>query len=137
MPPASKTCDVSTGQGFPFGIVGESNYQGAIRHADHTDPERDRLITVVVQREPTNAYDSNAVVVTNAEGRTLGYFSREDAVYYQAVLKAAEDKSIRVTCRAKLTGGTGQKRSYGVVLDFPSPEEVVQALATTEEGAPF
>lgn len=78
-----------------FDIVGESKYQAAIgkavsRYAGREEREAGRLVLdlgqVVVQPEPTNAYDPMALRVS-IDGVTVGYVAREDAERFAEVCR--------------------------------------------------
>jgi hypothetical protein len=64
--------------------------------------------------EPDNPDDPNAVAVRNESGERVGYLRRSVAKQYQARLAQLG----RVTCPARLRGGTARKPNIGVVLDF-------------------
>ncbi len=77
--------------------------------------------------EPTNAVDPNALLVTSAQGRRLGYMARERAARYAAVvaeLAATHD----LWCRAHVGGGRhdGSWR-IGVWLHLVAPRELKRA----------
>lgn len=57
-------------------VVGERNYQAAIRQAvgvEAAAEERLHLISVLVVPEPDNEFDLNAIAVRSLAGDTLGY----------------------------------------------------------------
>ena len=58
-------------------IVGESNYQDALRNSRDgvKDYSGTGYITAVIAREPDNPYDSGAVKVMNGEMETIGYLA--------------------------------------------------------------
>jgi hypothetical protein len=104
-------------------VVGESHYQEALRSAKAEQFDEDSVVTVVLQHEPDNPYDSNAVAVV-IEGRgKVGYLERAIAKRYAPKLAAAGG---RATCIAQLRGGDVARPSIGVVLD-----------AATVVGAPL
>ena len=92
-------------------VVGESHYQEALR--DILDNEG-REFTATLEAEPDNQHDSNAVKVCGPDGETLGYLPRAMARRCQESIVATGG----VECEAKLFGGTRQKRSIGVWLDW-------------------
>ena len=61
--------DVS--KSYPVGIVGEINYQAAIRCCSVGD-------TVRIMHEPDNPFDRDALAVVTDDGDTLGYISTEN-----------------------------------------------------------
>src|SRR4030095_4078320 len=64
-----------------FNIVGEASYQGRLRNISASG----RSFTVVLMPEPTNAFDPNAIRVVAQGADTIGYLSKEDAVFYAPV----------------------------------------------------
>lgn len=115
--------DASTDD-FHLAIVGESNYQYALRaaRANLTQDDEGRLILPVrVECEPTNKFDRNAVRVTTIAGATLGYLPREGAALYcEAIARLGGS----VICKAALFGGEPDKPSIGVWLDLCEPEDL-------------
>ena len=73
---------------------------------------------MLLMPEPTNAVDPNAIRVAAEGADTIGYLSREDAVHYAPVFALLARHNLVGICQARLTGGTGAKRSFGVLLDF-------------------
>jgi hypothetical protein len=92
-------------------VVGESCYQeallGFLRRTG-------RSMVATVEPEPTNPHDANAVVI-KIEGEVVGYLSRNHAKRFQPALLA---HAVSVRCPCELHGGTADKLSIGVVLDF-------------------
>ena len=70
-------------------VVGESHYQDALwRLVGGNNGERVRYdVQAVLEPEPTNPYDANAVRVF-VDAHLVGYLSREDAVVYLPGLRA-------------------------------------------------
>jgi hypothetical protein len=64
---------------------------------------------VVLGREPHNAYDSNAVVVT-VDGETVGYIARDDAAVLAPLLDAGRSHTAIVHC---IRGGVPGASHYG------------------------
>jgi hypothetical protein len=93
----------------PLSAVGESQYQPALRRVAKSG----RVCWATLLAEPDNPFDSNAVAV-QIQGATVAYLSRTDARRYQSRLRTLTEP-MRVP--AKLTGGTGDKPSFGVVVD--------------------
>lgn len=90
--------------GCNLGIVGESNYQAALKKiAGRGDVRHSCYADLVL--EDDNRHDSNAVRV-DIEGRTVGYLSREHALAYRQQIGQES------TCAAVIVGGDG--RSLGV-----------------------
>lgn len=112
-------------------VAGESHYQDALRGLrDALDVlERDGygFIAVLVP-EPTNPHDANAIVVKTPPGETLGYVRADVAKDYQAFLLSLEGP---IECSARLTGGTEDRPSIGVVLDFADLKTLRQKIGTS------
>lgn len=58
---------------YPVGLVGESHYQRAIAKLSVGDP-------VYLYRQPSNPYDSYAIVATNSSGQVIGYIPKQNFV---------------------------------------------------------
>jgi len=118
---------VRTTKSFSVEVVGESNYQDALIAicGKHTRAGYDGEHQATLALEPSNAYDSNAVMVM-IDGRRVGYLSREQAIRIGGFMRAAGiDKA---TCDGRIQGGwrTNQydEGHYGVRLAIPSRGEV-------------
>jgi hypothetical protein len=118
---ASGTCN--------FNIVGESQYQGRLRDICTSG----RSFTAVLMPEPTNAVDPNAIRVVAEGADTIGYLSKEDAVYYAPVFELLAQHNRVGRCRARLTGGAGEKRSFGVLLSLRELDELLTFIRDTLE----
>ncbi len=96
------------------------------------------MFDVVVQREPDNAHDPNAVKVQAAlTGDTLGYLPRDRAGDYQRSLIQCAERGLVVTCHAAIYGGTDYKPHIGIWLDLAFPERITAFLngePTTESA---
>src|SRR5262245_21115375 len=112
-----------------FNIVGESHYQGRLRNIDMSG----RSFTAVLMPEPTNAFDPQAIRVVAEGADTIGYLSREDAVHYAPVFELLARHNRVGTCRAQLTGGVGEKRSFGVLLNLREVDELLTFIRDTLE----
>jgi hypothetical protein len=112
-----------------FNIVGESHYQGRLRNIGMTG----RSFTAVLIPEPTNAFDPNAIRVVAEGADTIGYLSKEDAVHYAPVFELLARHNRVGTCRAQLTGGVGEKRSFGVLLNLREVDELLTFIRNTLE----
>jgi HIRAN domain len=110
-----------------FNIVGESHYQGRLRNICTSG----RSFTAVLMPEPTNAVDPNAIRVVAEGADTIGYLSKEDAVYYAPVFALLSQHNRVGTCRAQLTGGVGEKRSFGVLLNLRDRDELLIFIRDT------
>lgn len=99
-------------------IVGESNYQPAIRAAAGGQPTGDEGVKCIAALVPEddNRHDKNAVVV-KINGNIVGYLPREQARLYRGRLKRAGLPLGTYSCPAKIFGGGGKQ--YGIWLDLP------------------
>jgi len=82
--------------------------------------------------EPTNPYDTNAVRV-EIDGRHVGYLARDVAKRFAPFVASAQP----ITCQPELHGGTPDKPSIGVVLDFTAVYELrekTQPFQSTSVG---
>jgi hypothetical protein len=130
------TFDVGLGGDCSYGIVGESNYQGALRRLDAGRRRRGEQVRFIAELvlEPDNPFDANAVkVVATTTGEHLGYLAREDGKQYQMGLKAVVSTGKRACCRAKLIGGSEGKPSLGVMIDLREADDLLSAV----EPQPF
>jgi len=127
--PPGNAIRVSFGAGgFPLAIVGESNYQDELERLRSAIDEGQRWLVArfYIRREPQNAHDPNAIVVTTDSGETIGYFSRQDAKQYRAAVERLEAHYDTIWCRGCLQGGTDSKPSIGVVLDVLPPRDLAE-----------
>jgi len=101
---------------FPVGLVGESNYQAAIRECRVGQ-------RVEVLHETGNRYDKKALVVVSESGRKLGYIPREcwlrDAIH-------DEQKGCGAKIKALNSGADG---AIGVVIDVNLNQEGIDQCA--------
>jgi len=110
-----------------FNIVGESHYQGRLRNISASG----RSFNVALVPEPTNAFDPNAIRIVADD--TVGYLSKEDALYYAPVFTLLGQHDRVGTCRAQLTGGAGEKRTFGVLLNLRDVDELLTLIRDTFE----
>ena len=111
---------------FSLDIVGESNYQDALKNS------RDGVkayagsayITAVLAREPDNPYDSGAVKVMNGHLETVGCLSRKLAAKYGPAIGLWEADGYHVRCQAKLSGGEDRRQHIGAWLDLDTSEAI-------------
>ena len=111
---------------FSVDIVGESNYQDALRNSSDgvKDYSGSAYITAVIAREPDNPYDSGAVKVMNGQLETVGYLARKLAAIYGPAIELWEANGYHIRCQAKLSGGEGKRRNIGAWLDLDTPEAI-------------
>ncbi|HWA54732.1 MAG TPA: HIRAN domain-containing protein [Solirubrobacterales bacterium] len=99
-------------------VVGESNYQDAIREACGAGFNEDVLYECMAELipEPSNPYDSNAVRV-DIQGRCVGYLSREDAAELGQAISEGIQRQGNGMCRAVIAGRKdGDTPNLGVFL---------------------
>jgi len=128
--PALTPLDVGSAGACNFNIVGESHYQGRLRNLSASG----RSFTALLMPEPTNAFDPNAIRVVAEGADTIGYLSKEDAVHYGPVFDLLAHHQRVGTCQARLTGGAGEKRSFGVLLSLRDADELLIFLRQTLES---
>lgn len=91
------------GKVYPLGLVGESNFQPAIRKARAGEP-------VLICHEPENSHDPNALRVETTAGAVLGYIAKDswlrDAIFVS-----------KRGCVASIKSIAGNPGKLGVVID--------------------
>ncbi len=108
---------------FEFEIVGESNYQKALKRiaGAHGDEAANVHVIALIVPENSNKHDDMAVRV-DVSGDTVGYLSRDDARSFRRRLAAKKIGIQPTRCAALICGGfkarSGQRASYGVKLDI-------------------
>jgi hypothetical protein len=110
-----------------FHIVGESNYQPELRRVAKSG----RTFLAVLAPERKNPRDANAIRVCAEGGRTVGYLSRDYAIEYREVFALLEQHGRVGACRAKLIGGVGAKKSFGVMLNLKDVETILVDIRDT------
>lgn len=102
---------------YPLGIVGERNYQDAIRRCEPGEP-------VKICVEPDNPYDSLALRVDSSRRETIGYIPKaswlRDAVHEQGRgvsatimdIKASDAEYLGVVLAVTLTDDDLPERGY-------------------------
>lgn len=107
---------------YPSEVVGESNYQAALTSicGAHTRHGHDLEVVASLSREPANAHDPNAVMVS-IRGMKVGYLPRDQAQRVSAQMR--QDDLATVECNACIRGGwrTNQhdEGHFGVRLAMP------------------
>jgi hypothetical protein len=113
-------------------VVGESNYQAAIRRvcgANRGEAVRFDCVAVLVS-EPENRFDPNAVMVFVDGGGKVGYLSRDDALDYQPAVQTAADAGFAISCPAHVAGRgrEGETTNLGVFLKLPPPKQTLDEI---------
>ncbi len=108
-----------------FDIVGEASYQSNLKKIAGPKTKEAKYLTVpaLIESEPTNKHDKNALKVT-IQGLTVGYLSREEASYIAAKTINPIFKPVMAT----IVGGWKDKTSegqYGVKLLLISIDDLL------------
>lgn len=113
---------------YGYDLVGESNYRDHLARVAESgsgeDQSRGEVYRLaILEREPNNRYDRNAVRVT-IDGVTVGYVPRDDAPLIGPTIGQVEKAGGRFAVRA-VVGWSGSLASapIGVRLDFPDPSK--------------
>ena len=93
-------------------VVGESFYWSNLVALTQRYP--DGLAVALLQREPDNQYDRNAIKVL-IDGVQVGHLSRDDAEDYQTLLKSYERRGMGLFLLAEITGGEIEDGMHGPV----------------------
>lgn len=107
---------------YKVGIVGESNYQPAIRRCEPGDPVR-------VMHEMGNPHDANALAVMTRTGDTIGYIGR-DSWLREALNEQGKGCEAAIRSIATADGG-----DLGVVLDVTLNEEALDSRSYRAPGS--
>ena len=109
---------------FEVGVAGTSHYQQAIGAATKGKKSYgDRVyINVVLQTEPENPHDPNAVKVMTTNQQTIGYLYREKAEQYAPKIQAWQDRGKWVGCQGTVVG---KGQDVKVYLDIDKPDAIV------------
>ena len=102
---------------FALGIVGESNYQDALRRSKDSvkDYAGSSYVTAVLVREPDNQYDPGAVKVMNGQLETIGYLHRALAREYGPAIERWESEGYLIRCQAVYIYGDISTMAYKVL----------------------
>jgi hypothetical protein len=102
---------------FEFEVVGESNYQSAIKSIAASSAQC--LASIVP--EDNNKFDQLAVRI-DIQNKTVGYMSKDGARSFRKLLSSKKISGKVTSCDAAIIGGfvlrDGSKASYGVTLDI-------------------
>jgi len=126
-------------------IVGESYRQEQLARFVRTRGQRGVThgnLTAVLQPEPTNPKDKNAIriLLRDAEGNGahVGYLGREDAKLYGPIVRYLSPRLIQT--RARLIGGwvdpVRGDGSIGVLLNLGTPSEVAGEVVCADWAVP-
>jgi hypothetical protein len=114
-----ESVDVGNGE-YEQEVHGESHYQNALATIAGGKEQRGKEFEcqAILEREPSNRYDKNAVKVT-VNNLLVGYLPREDAEIF--CRWATRKGAVSVTCNALVVGGWHDDKSegsYGIRLDI-------------------
>ena len=105
-------------------VKGESQYQDALSRicGGKTRDGHNVDVIAVLQPEPENRFDGNAVAVL-VDGRQVGYLAKEQAAQLQrSIISLANSNGQAIGCRAQIVGGWDRGRNdqghFGVRLFF-------------------
>ncbi|WP_309666015.1 hypothetical protein [Tabrizicola sp.] len=111
---------------FKLFLVGESNYQGALRSISgghQEDGVKVEKLALLVP-EPANNFDKNAVFAM-IDDKKVGYLSRDDAIEFHKSMKGVGKFGQIAAVDALINGGftkkDGTKAHFGVRLDLSFP----------------
>lgn len=111
----STAADLAPGRGWTVDVVGESQFQPALKRLKGNH-EHDRKVVAHLVPDPGNAHDPNAVCV-EIGGHLVGYLPRERAAEYRLNAPGR--------CSAKIVGGfeldDGAMAHFGVKLNLSWP----------------
>jgi hypothetical protein len=111
--------ELAPGRGWTVPVVGESNFQDALKRIHQRGNGHDVKATATLSPEPANKHDSNAVRVS-IDGHTVGYLSRDMAPSYAMG---------ETRCSAKVCGGfelqDGSMAHCGVKLNMAWPPRLL------------
>lgn len=105
-------------------VAGESHYQDALREiVGDREPQVRHTTEAILEPEPENPHDPNAVVV-RIDGHKVGYLPRAEAVAYGPTLRALADRGRAGAVEAVVAGRNDAGTSnLGVFLRLPDPDE--------------
>ena len=113
---------------FALGVAGTSHYKRAITAAiaDKKSYKGRTYIPVVIETEPDNPHDPNAVKVMTTNRETIGYLYREEAKEYAPVIlewqKLEKNNGKWIGCEAQVVSKDGDLRAY---LDLDAPNSIL------------
>lgn len=100
-------------------VKGEASYQ---KELSYVLSHFGRQVFAVLQPEPDNSYDSNAVAVL-VGGLKVGYLNRGDAANYQpAVLRLQQKYGKPIALKGRIVGGTEGRESFGIWLNHDATD---------------
>lgn len=124
-PPAQVTLPPLSGritgsQKCGFDIVGESQYQAALRQLRNSrQMATDNDFVADIVSEPDNPHDGNACAVY-IESFKVGYLPRDAAAeFVRQMAEVGLSGVFRIQAQAKLSGGWGDRPFIGVLLNLP------------------
>lgn len=122
MQPGRMVAALDCGSGdYNVEVVGESHRQDALKWALRNADGRVRghpIVRVLLEHEPTNPADPNAIKIVNTAGDMMGYLPRETAAQYASIFASFQRTGRFAACMGQLHGGTADKPSIGIWLDL-------------------
>lgn len=123
--------------GYGFDVVGESHRQPQLAEVAgaKTEDGVDVEVTAMLQHDPHNLHDSNAIKVV-VGGRHVGFVPRDDAAELANILRERGMARETLLAKGRITGGwrrfrggTVDEGSYGIRLDVTYPFALETASA--------
>ena len=108
---------------FDTRVAGTQHYSHAIGAAVEGQKRYGErvYISVVLQTEPDNPHDPNAVKVMSVTRQTIGYLYRDEAVQYAPGVQSWAERGKWVGCQATVVGKGPDAMVY---LDLDTPETI-------------
>lgn len=117
-------------ESYDFDVVGESNYQDALRSivGAETDTGHEHIVDVWLICEGKNPHDRNAVAVFVQEQK-VGYLPKSDSGEYRKELRELTGGIPPARTKGMIVGGglrkrTGERLHLGIKLDLTIPPEL-------------
>lgn len=127
---------------YRYDIVGESFHRDYLLRLMGAAPQEEQdadevYVLAVLEREPTNPHDRNAVRV-QVRGGTVGHIPRGDAPKLGRLIADMEKAGGQCCVRARIGGGQYPGAPIGVRLDIPDLKTNVQVTSVTlDEAGPI
>ncbi|HVM34542.1 MAG TPA: HIRAN domain-containing protein [Actinomycetota bacterium] len=117
-------------------VKGESNYQDALDAicGGKCEAGHGRKVLAVLQPEPENPYDSNAIAI-HVDGKLVGYMPKQAAAEYAPIAQLLASKGKVGAGRAFIKGGwrraDGDEGEYGIELELSPTEKLLKTRKIT------